>query len=163
MIPLEWPEAFRRLVEGGASVVQLRALIQQAAARWDRRPDLRDSDFDSAFDALTTADWLEAEIIELFEPMSAHDARVLRERLASYRLGTGARRGPARGRRRGRPPWTEAFFDTRLRDAIDTLGYEGTDRELARHFRARDGHLGVEPATLARLRRQRSAGRMRPE
>lgn len=67
---------------------------------------------------------------------------------------------------RGHPRYTEQSFDRRYAAAVDAAGGSTDNRDVAPHFRGLNRGsdveplIGVEPATLARLRQKRARGEM---
>jgi hypothetical protein len=57
-------------------------------------------------------------------------------------------------RPRGRPPWTAEKFQTSWRKALAATPGSPTNERLAPNFKALDGHRGVSPDYLRRLRRR---------
>jgi hypothetical protein len=79
--------------------------------------------------------------------------RQIRERV---RLAGGRASGPPpAARRRGRPSWHRHVFDEHYEAAVRAAG-SAVVRVVAKHFRALDGDIGIDPASLARLLRRRS-------
>jgi hypothetical protein len=79
--------------------------------------------------------------------------RQIRERL---RVAGGPASGPPpAARRRGRPSWHRHVFDEHYEAAV-RAARSAAVRVVAKHFRALDGDIGIDPASLARLLRRRS-------
>ncbi len=56
--------------------------------------------------------------------------------------------------RRGRPAWSSELFRQHYREAVDATKPPRTPGRIAANFRRLDGLLGIEPDSLARLRRR---------
>ena len=67
-----------------------------------------------------------------------------------------------KARRAGRPPWTRSLFRARLAEATEATPEPRTDGRIAEHFRGlrQDGAIGIEPESLARLRRSAARDEM---
>lgn len=65
---------------------------------------------------------------------------------------------PARSR--GRPPWTRQLFEERLAQAVAATPAPRTEEAIASNFRglSQDGSVGIDPDSLARLRRRHKRG-----
>ncbi|MEJ7747896.1 MAG: hypothetical protein WKF56_01255 [Candidatus Limnocylindrales bacterium] len=69
---------------------------------------------------------------------------------------------PGGRRTSGRPPWRRSTFAERYQEAVDATPEPQTDTTVAANFRGlgKDGTLGIEPDSLARLRRKAESGDM---
>jgi len=61
---------------------------------------------------------------------------------------------PPKPRRVGRPGWSPSLFHERYRDAVTATNPPRTPARIAANFRRLDDSLGIEPDSLARLRRR---------
>lgn len=71
-------------------------------------------------------------------------------------------KAPGGRRTSGRPPWRRSTFFERYQEAVDATPEPRTDTTIAANFRrlGKDGTLGIEPDSLARLRRKAESGDM---
>lgn len=62
----------------------------------------------------------------------------------------------------GRQPWTARLFDDRYAEAVKLAGGNTSDAAVAKHFVGLNAQRerGIEPGSLARLRRRRANGHM---
>jgi hypothetical protein len=79
--------------------------------------------------------------------------RQIRERLLV--AGGPVNGPPPRSRRRGRPSWHRDVFDEHYEAAVRDARSAAV-RIVAKHFRALDGNVGIDPSSLARLLRRRT-------